>query len=341
MARRIAVDRPPEWHWPLFVDFVKLEIEAGGPDPHMHAMAYLSKNETDEEKLWRAMAYISCYNVPAAEYIWDNWPWTRVEAEKPADFWKWVQANWEHLPMRKERRPIRSPKKLGNFLSETGPSFVSTALDKGLEQYHYYNPNGHSSLYNQVQAIPSVGRYSGMKVCETLRLLKLTSATSPDMNPKGGWAPRLALSFFYPKHTDQLNADDQQVDTLALCDDLFDDIIYRLREEDIRLTPFVAEVMLCDYKQAVNGSQYPGKSQDSELAYLWKVGRHLTESTYYNKVRPALIPWWARGEVRGWDGVRKELAMTVKDHDYMWSDKLYDYELTTDLAHPLKWRPMR
>jgi hypothetical protein len=60
------------------------------------------------------------------------------------------------------------------------------------------------------------------------------------------------------------------------------------------------------------------------------------ESTFYD-VRKAKFPHEALGELWGWYEVRKDLGAVLYDHGYMWSDLLYSYMDTEDLAHPVRW----
>ena len=333
---KLNIDRLAEWHWRLFDDFCRFELMAGGPDPHMKAVAYLSEDQPLVEKLWRTMAYISVYNVPAAEAIWTAWPWDRVRLD-PTALGQWVLQNWPNLPMRKERRPIRSPRKLAKFLAHDAVAFVDGALATHAQVGHlrrgYYGEYG---LYEYVTSVPSLGRYSGMKVAETLHVMGLSDDSVPDMNPRGAWSPRLGLSLLYPQHAGTLNANDDSTEALDLCNSLFDEVRTWFHTHGLKLSAFTTEVLLCDYKQAVNGRQYPGRSQDSELEYMRKVGPLLPVSEYMTVARPRLVPRWARGEVQGWTGVRKELGTTIPEHEYAWSDRLFSYSLTTDLAHPVR-----
>jgi hypothetical protein len=103
---------------------------------------------------------------------------------------------------------------------------------------------------------------------------------------------------------------------------------------------FTVEVLLCNYRQAVNGHQYPGRAHDSEMGHGRLVEEYCRDSV---QLETGLKLWEERkkfprehlGELSGWFGRRLELGQVMNEHNYVWSDLIYDYNATVDVADPV------
>jgi len=315
-------------HWQAFKDFITYELAAGGPDPHMRCVEWMSRGLPDAEKVWRAGVYVSVYNVPAAEVIWRAWPWARVldEQEKLTP---WIAEHWGGLTLRRERRAVRTPAKLAACLI----SYAWWARDfPGWAVHLPPNEGGFQQAWSLSMEIHGFGRYAMLKLIETLRRMDQLPVTWFDLRSYGGWSPRLTLSLLEPS----LPADEAHKDGMVQCgraDVVAGRVLQRLHDEGLPLDWFRYEVFLCDYRQSAIGMrQYPGRSNDSEMEHHTAVAREGHETLLWS-ARQALLPAWARGEIQGWHGVRKPLSEVLATHGYTWSDLLYRWPVQ-DLATP-------
>ena len=100
---------------------------------------------------------------------------------------------------------------------------------------------------------------------------------------------------------------------------------------DLDLTWFELQVFLCEYKQALRGKKYPGRSHDSELGYWHRTRAHFGLRGTSDDVltaRAEAFPHEVLGELQGWEGVRPECERTMLDNGYMWTDLRMDYMAT-------------
>jgi hypothetical protein len=316
-------------HWRGFSEFSALDKEAGGCDSHMKTVAALSTGQSREERAWRAAIYAGgFYNAPTAEAVWSCWSWDRARSEGTPTVAAWLGEHWAGLGFRRERRAVRTVRKMGEFLvslREWVPA-VCAILENPTTTY--------DDLWRTVNDLKYVGRYGGIKLLETMRQMCLTDKIIPDIRAKGGWSPREGLALLYPEHSAWLtNTAAESAEDTARVEHLAKEAQRRSAEEfGITLDNYEFQVFLCDYKQCVAGRQYPGRSLDSELEYAAKVQTHewgaVVRSAFF-PTRRLLFPEWALGELSWWSGVRGELGQCWTRYGYMWTDKLYDYPEST------------
>lgn len=318
-------------HWQAFTEFVTYELAAGGPDPHMRCVEWMSRGLPRQEQIWRAGVYVSVYNVPSAEVIWRAWPWARVveEHEKLAP---WIAEHWGGLSLRRERRAVRTPIKLARCLL----SYARWAVDAPDWIDHLdRSPDGFQQAWSLSMEIDGFGRYAQLKLIETLRRMGVLPVVWSDIRAYGGWSPRMTLALLDAR----LRGEDPHKDGMRetwRAEQVAGSVLERFRgETGLPLDWFRFEVFLCDYRQSIEGRrQYPGRSNDSEIEYHAKIyGAWPNHETLLWSARQALLPAWARGEIHGWAGPRKELGVVLADYGYTWSDLLYRYP-PHDLARP-------
>lgn len=322
-----------QFHWAQFCEYIRCETGVGGPDPHLKFLGKLIDYDDVDyaERLWRIGCYAALYNTSGAQVLWTNWPWEKVAAGHGPTLAQ-VRQYWKGLPMRKERRPVRSPEKLHAHLES-----MSAWLAKN-------EPIVRSASYEELwklvdEDLYGVGRYIGMRFLEALRLHAGAEARMPDIRPRGGWGSRLTVSFFYPEHDAALNGNDSKAN-LELANALGFEIQDRLEDEGIVLDQYTVETLLCNYRQAITKGKYPGAPHDTDLEYLAKAkafwgDRFDVAPTY--RARAEMFPHRALGELSGWSGSRKELGETFGRYGYWWSDLKYDYLSTIDLERPERW----
>lgn len=315
----------PAWHFEKFAEFTVNELAVGGPDPHMRYVGELSKALSPEEIAWYCGVYLSVYNAPAAEVVWHNWPRQAV-LENPTSLLGWLQDNWKGVPLRRERRDVRTPTRLAACL--TGYAhWQEDVLPNALRGLPEDPVAGYDLLWTLAGQLHSFGRYACFKLLEALaRYAYPELPRLHDIRARGGWSPRLTLALLEPtmKHHARRDTAPAIAEAEAVATQLRYDLCEHL---GLDIDWYTFEVMLCDYRQSYEGKrQYPGRSIDSELAYLATVKEHFK---YYGSEIPAirtrLHPSWSLGEVWGWDGPRNELGTVLADHDYTWSDIRYVY----------------
>ena len=240
----------------------------------------------------------------------------------------WIEEHWEGLTFRRERRAVRTREKLARYFlsfAEWAERVPTAGWLTTTDREQAYREAWYSA-----DAVWGLGRYGKLKLLEALNRggyrLEL-----PDIRARGGWSPRQALALLIPEHADVLGRDTKSaaVEVEKIAED------YRLTSPTL-LNRYEFQVLLCDYKQSYVGRrQYPGRSQDSEIAYSQKIADYWPWDTAMWGARAGLFPPEVLGEIAGWDHVRDELGHVLTDHGYTWSDFRYDYLATTDLASPV------
>lgn len=330
-----------EDHWKHFADFCRLEMASGGPDPQIPLVGVMSNGQSWEDHVWWGGCYIAVYNVPFAEVLWSEWSWERVQAEG-SRLETWLKYNWSWIVTRIERRCVRRPAWMAEFL--LGYRDMVLGLPKQLEQWGGVDSHvRYNHLWDYSLTVPRLGRYVALKLLEYYRRYCDIDASAPDIRPKDAWSPRRTLSILFPENADQLNGGNDE-STLQLVNRTVDQLLVRLGDFGVHPSIFDAQVMLCEYRESYEGKrQYPGRSIDSELSYAHKA-HHCTEGKYPTKVfwsaRDELFPLVHLGEHNGWTGPRKELGIVLSQYGYTWSDLLYDYTQTSGFGGNIA-RPVR
>jgi len=311
-------------YWQPFADFCRLDRLAGGPDSHMATIVHLAKDLPPEERAWWGCVYVAVYNVPQALAILKEFPTRDALHGLP----EWVAEHWPHIVLRRERRrPVGSPKKLTACL-QSAAAWID--VERMAATHSYDETWAHSDK------IKYFGRYAKIKVNEVHRRLGLVPHLISDLRAKDGWSPREGLALLWPEHEAVLNSTDKasipHVERLATLTQKM-----LAADYDVVLDNYELQVFACDVKQSIVGQrQYPGRSCDSEITHHAKVAAHFPVHDAMFSVRETLFPLWALGEKQGWTGVREELGECFAKHGYMWTDSVFDYHKTTDLAQPVR-----
>lgn len=283
------------------------------------------------DPLWLAGCYTVPYVVSTMVAITNRWTRKAVLADE-GKLKGWVNEHWEHLPIRKERRVNgMGPDKLADVMV----GYASWLEEGNLERLHGLPFEEAFGGLNP----PHYGRYFKMKLYEVLRrTLRRTKSRTvipemPDILPKDGAHPRKGLALMFHEHDYKSN----KVEDLGQANELSGELKQDLEEAGITVDWFVTEVLLCNYRQAVNGGQYPGRAHDSELGHYHVVQRGFPEVGKVLKCRADLFDGRYLGEVGDrWQGRRVEIGKVLMEYGYVWSDALYDYNATTDLARPVR-----
>jgi len=322
-------------HWRQFTEFCEYELATGGPDPHARYVGILAFPHSWKEIVWRGGLYSAVYTAPTAEALWRAWPYERVGRESQGVLLDWLREHWAGLPLRRERRAVRTPEKLARCLwsyhqwmeYQLGPVMAHMALDPYVAYEEMWRA-ADRGLYG-------FGRYALTKLLDYYERYCDVGISMPDIRPVDGWSPRETLQLLsdavpdaHSNHPAHIQATNQYAVKAK----------QRLEREvlDTRIDWFRFEVLLCEYRQSCERErQYPGRSIDSELKYLravegyWlgRVDRERTwdQPSFIWDVRKHIHPRECLGEQNGWDGTRDELGAFLNGSGQTWSDLLWDY----------------
>jgi hypothetical protein len=170
-----------------------------------------------------------------------------------------------------------------------------------------------------------------MKLMETLTRQGNIDIICPDIRPVGGDSPRQQLAELFESPA---LAEGNSADVLLGIGTAVDHLRHKAEAHGGPLTMFETEVYLCEFSQALKRNQYPGRALDSEVGHYYKGAEWFGEWPGFWRIRSEMFPNWALGELHGWDGRRVELGACIPDHNYAWSDYIYDYSKTFDISSP-------
>lgn len=319
-----------ETHMQFLADFTRYERAVGGPDPHMRIVCegLIDPAWSPEERAWMVGCYLGPYNVPSGEVIKHYWPTASAALNNAAGFRDWISKEWRKLSLRRERRAIRTPIKFADHMLDYASWCMERAAAVTAE-------TDAERVWKELIGIKGNGRYATIKTYEALHRCNVVTPPFPDIRPHGGWSPREMLARLHPDVADALNGGN----TAALCNLANERAEVSKRDLERTLAEtvdwYTMEVVLCEYKQAWDGGQYPGRAHDSELGHVSKVTPHWPEVDFRTlAVRKDLFPHFALGELNGWDGRREGLGGCPSEYGYMWTDTLYVYSPEINLANP-------
>lgn len=292
----------------VFIEFSRKKLAADGSDAYIMGAVELARQSDDP--LWHAGVFTTFYAPPANEIVCDRWSRQDV-LERPHQFRDWVEANWKGLPMSGARRT-------GAFT----PIKVMTALlgwansleDRQLEFIAATNGDDFETAFREfLKCAPYHGRYTGLKLYETVRRLGVELPVVNSIVPRGGKTPRKGLAMIFPGHDPRSN----EGWALRQAEDYSEDL-----RKEVGTTTFNIEMLLCNFSKAVKGSYYPGHALDRELVHIAKAEAWFNPwcASKLRAVRPKLYPRACLGEFGGWDSTRKELERYYPETGHFWSD---------------------
>lgn len=299
-------------HRDNFEAFARFELRCGGPDPHLLISAWLARQSPDPR--WFPGLYTIVYNVPSAEVLNHYLPFPAKITEAEAhDLWK-------KIVVRKERRvngfgPLKLMETLNAYVDVLEANILEKATDFEIfdEQFEHVK-----------KSVKNYGRYFGIKLYECLRQANAIPLLKFDnMLPKDGQLSRKGLALIYPEH------DYKAKDPFSCyeANELAGELLHRLENANW----FQVEALLCEFRQASENRQYPGRAHDSELDHLRAVQALNPDVEFRTlEARKELFPHWALGELQGWKG-RRSLGHVMNEYGYCWSDDVYDFNKTAEL----------
>lgn len=319
----------PREHASFLADFLRAEQSLNGPDAHLVALGPLLRDQPLEERIWRCGCYAAVYNAPGAEAIWSALSYEAAQRD-PNAVADWLRSNWANLPIRKERRAVRTPEKMTACLQ----SYLVWQARRPTSMWS--DPSAYETIWTSADQIYGMGRYVKIKLLEAFRRHAGAAFELHDIRASGGHSPREMLALLYPQYATELLGGDRSYNChiAEMC-------ARWIKEElderhDVQASFFETQVVLCEYKTCYGRHQYPGRTLDSELSH-WHKAKLIGHEARYLEARKECFPNVALGELGGWEGRRVELHDVLRDHGYMWCDTRYDYQLSREcLADPVR-----
>ena len=209
----------------------------------------------------------------------------------------WLDEHWQELSVRPEMRSHRMLQKRVQCLHDFARYAVETQL-----MYKDYDTIWQDSQ----QKVKYYGRYMAIKYLELLhRMTNKRSFASYDIRAKHAWSPRKTLGILFPENMHILaNRYDNSDSAVTLSEAVATIAKNRLRDEGVEVSYFQLQVMLCEFKEFLEGGYYPGASHDEEMDYMAKSSSF--DMTPIWEARAALFPHEYLGEFGGWSGIRKD-----------------------------------
>ena len=326
-----------DWHFEKLVEFTKLKMQIGEPSPHLTIIGWMCKDLNLQERIWLMGCYGATYCLPSAQAIFSYWSMSDI-VEDSQELYTWLQENWPGIVTRTERRSVRTVQKMHRCLV----SYADWGLNRFSELYEIdvqTNQEYYDAAFEKLTDVYSFGRYISIRVMEGFRrYCGIERAELYDARSVGGWSPKVCMMYLYPEYVEMLRRDDSEAN--AFMDDLFYKLLDRIQEILPNATSYIVAAMLCEYRVMYEKrKQYTGWTIDQEPLLYDKAfvhwGDELDKDMLW-QARREIFPIEVLGELNGWNGTRWNLTNTLRDYGYNWSDMLYDYTKTTDIANPVK-----
>ena len=280
----------------LFISFCKEELSTGGPDPQITLLTEIgnSQKASPVDRVWLAGCYGAHHCIPSAYAVWDSFEAKEATIE---NLTPWLRDHWNSLPVRPEMRSHRMIEKRARCLSD----FATYAIEeswKDATDYEYI-------WTDSISKIKYYNRYMAIKYLEFLRRMVSPQLSLNDLRAKNAWSPRRALALLWPSVEDLENEYDTRPEIIDQVESYFCKTKLILSKANVEVTSFQLQVMLCEFREALVGTYYPGASLDEELSYM-KIASDDFELSPILEARSRIFDHQYLGELNGWDDVRKE-----------------------------------
>jgi hypothetical protein len=284
-------------YWPIFTDFVKAEKAAGGPDAQLKLMCELTRMHNCDvcETVWMIGCYGAVHCVPTAFATWQEFrPQEIVQDNKRLH--AWLIEHWAELPVRVEMRSARMPEKRLICLTD----FANYALNY-IQGMAYEQRWAHSQ-----QNVKYYGRYMAIKVLEMLRMTVDPHLIAPDVRARGGWSPRRSMAMLLPWN-EILDQDENRTPAATRAMEEGAIVVQaKLAELGVEVSLFQLQVLLCNFREALNGRFYDGGGHDEEMEFIALVSKKFpaVADALYAARKNIFDPVYL-GEMSGWHGLRE------------------------------------
>jgi hypothetical protein len=284
------------------------QVQTGDIDPVYPVLRALADEWqlTHEERLWLCVLHVVWYHPGSTLTAFDVAPTLR---ELPATPEHLAHAGLTTLPTGTERRGHRATPPLVRHLLALPRVFdggIAPWVDDTIAPYAGEPTLAWEALNNHLDAVPGNGRWAAYKLAEMWQKVADVPVQAANAGHKYSSGPRKGLADLYPR---RVTLDDQSPYALARLDRLTDDLARQLGESDIALV----ETSLCDFHSLVSGHYYLGHDIDA-MQEAWshpRVARHIPPDAW--EARHAAFPHHLLGELRGWQGIRRDRTRAYRD----------------------------
>lgn len=330
----VLTDKSSDWHMSRFVEFARGKTDLFEPMAHARIVLNLSREEDQQEIIWRLGLYLNSWSVVGSEVIWSEWPLTKYE-EYPNKFAEWISENFAGLHLRKERRCVRNPRNYLDAMSSYH-SWLRTDLPKLLREAQGTSHAHYDSWWNSLSSVKYFGRYICANGLDAFRIGGFMNAELYELQTIGAHqSPMRGLALLRQEEANRLLGGEGAKALNEIGTETRQEVLDRGRRagEGEWLSWFAFAALLCEYRQYYEwAAEYAGNSHDEELSYLLsKYGDYWRKRGFESKIptaRREIFPPECLGEIQGWDGIRIDVAEMLKNDGVVWSDLLYDYRET-------------
>lgn len=289
---------PPTKVWNIFADFVRAETSIGGPDCQLKLLVALGEEADDIERVWLNGCYGAHHCVPSAYAIWTSFSARNLmRPTVQEDLYQYLDRYWDSLPVRPEMRSHRMIEKRWRCLVD----FAYYAMSE-----RWRDGNYQQVWTDSISRVKYYSRYMAIKYLELLRMTVRPDLVLFDMRAKHGWSPRIGLSLLFPEVGDIIgDREDNSEHAIELTEECAIELIQELKADyDVHITHFQLQVLLCNFREMLEGTFYPGAGHDEEIDYL-KLAKAIPCVEDVWKTRARIFPKEVLGEHSGWTGIRK------------------------------------
>ncbi len=286
-------------HWPLFTEFVQEETAVGGPDAQLSLLVHLGKDAPIIEQVWLIGCYCAHHCVPSAWAVWKEF---RPEELRETDerLHKWLAEHWDALPVRPEMRSHRMLEKRARCLED----FAHYALDESWTKGNYDDV-----WHDSIESVKYYNRYMAIKMLELLRRVARPDLALYDVRAKNAWSPRITIGMLWPEVNDIVGDRDNNSDkAIALAEEYATKTIQELANRNVNISYFQLQVMLCNYRELLNGGYFPGASNYEEILYIDQTKNKFDMEPVY-QARKEIFKPECLGECHNWDKDLKTLTV--------------------------------
>jgi hypothetical protein len=240
-------------------------MNAGDIDPAYPALLYLSSRfELNfEQRLWLAWLYASCYHVPTAYYIYNEFP--DFENVDETRLGRWWQNHKHQVVFQTDRLWIKSR----NQFCDSFRSYRAIIGNQTQEQYFFDlqddNPNRfYDNCYDRLLDIKYFGRYTMFLYLEAVEALTGIGIMPASIDLRNSQSSRNGLCYVFGLDN-LLCGHDYGKTTLTkgefdMLDELFDELMVMVIEQDsiYQSNIWSVETSLCAFKKLLRGKRYIG-----------------------------------------------------------------------------------
>lgn len=310
MPEKPVAQYTPEDHFESLANLVRIYQEQGTPYIYAKTLVRAVSDLPELLRLRYYATFCAYYDLGAA--------FTTLEQNEFPPPLSWMEANWDYLrPLKKDRRTVNTPPKMHSCLESI--KRWEEGLAPRLRRYAagwQTQAQAHQKIMDNAQEVHHFGRYISIRFAETVRRGLDLGAESDNVFARGGSFIRSSVNMFYPNAT--LKPDTPR--NVALTEELAKNLIQRLEQKGLTVSPADLSATLCEYRQHCKGWFYPAKNIDEDLRGINRAQEFGTDVSRLLQARAEFIAPCYLGEIQGWDEVRKPIHKVFRDTGHLFDD---------------------